>query len=479
MTKGNIDVHCHFFNGAFAFDELLEIGWRWLHDNYPYKDDELIGLKALSIIPPDMEKLINYVASLFETIVRSPEENYNYEQQCYTTSLWNPSQPLITAPLMMDIFFMLDNGSAHQQKSKLLELTGETRAAAFSPSLITEQEIPSFDEFAEEMKKAVIRVYEERVAVRTRDVGLVAKSTPSVAAELDSVISEFKFDKGTEQRSKGLLAGSDVQMTKGYRKHLNALKELKQNNPQTVFPFLAVDPRRIGIEQLVREQVIEGEFLGVKLYCPLGYLPSHPELYPVFKLCIEHDIPITSHTSPGGLPSMCDTISTLSRKRDGTEKTVIFDKSKIKLLQKGDSAQSLFFANPKNWLEVLENRELSKLRVNFAHFGGSDNIKAYADALRKHLPESSMPHNWTTQIINLMERFEHVYADIAYCPDVPLQDIETIIQRHPIVKKRLMFGTDFVMIMMTKEGLEEYFKHYAGINPGLARDNPAAFLRLT
>jgi len=473
MQKGSVDAHCHFFNGAFAFDELLEIGWRWLHDHYPYKQDEQLRLKALNIIPPELEKLINYVASLFAAIIRNPEENYNYEQHCYTASLWKPSGPLITAPLMMDIFFMFDNGSSCKQKSKLLKLPAEKKRAAFSPSLITKQEQYSFDEFAEEMKQKVLRACAERVSRNERALDLKATSTAPVAAELDRVIKEFKSGSGEEPNTRGLTARSDVQMTRGYRKHLKALMDLKKKSPETVFPFLAVDPRRIGIEQLVKMQVIDGKFQGVKLYCPLGYLPSHPDLYPVYKHCIEHDIPITCHTSPGGFQSKCGTISTLSRKRDGTVVKVLFDETTVKRVHEGDTAQSLFFARPQNWLEVLENSEFSKLRINFAHFGGSDHVKAYIAS-----NGSSAPDNWTAEIISLMERFEHVYADIAYCPDVSLQEIEAIIKQHPIVEERLMFGTDFVMIIMTNESLEEYFNHYTVINSRLAGDNAAAFLRL-
>ncbi|MCG8343750.1 MAG: hypothetical protein MI685_01145 [Chlorobiales bacterium] len=49
MNNRNIDVHCHFFNAAFGFNELLEAGWRLLHGDYPYKSDELLKAKALPV----------------------------------------------------------------------------------------------------------------------------------------------------------------------------------------------------------------------------------------------------------------------------------------------------------------------------------------------------------------------------------------------------------------------------------------------
>jgi len=48
--------------------------------------------------------------------------------------------------------------------------------------------------------------------------------------------------------------------------------------------------------------------------------------------------------------------------------------------------------------------------------------------------------------------------------------------RHPVVQSRLMFGTDFVMIMMNKCGLQNYFNHYNGLKTAMVTTNPMAFL---
>lgn len=474
MNKGNIDVHCHFFNFAFAFEELLEIGWRWLHGNYPYKSDELIKPKVKIAFPDELQGLVNYVASFFSTLVRSPEENYDYEQECYKSSQWKPKEPIVTVPLMMDIFFVFDKGGYLQHKTRLEALPATQRKAALTALPVSERDMPSFDAFAEEMKERVIRAYSEKVAGKASD-GMVkaAANTAPVAAELERVIREFKADTAPSVTAKGLPSGGNVQMTRGYRKHLEALKALRKKNPGTVLPFLAVDPRRIGIEKLVQDQVIRGSFHGVKLYCPLGYLPSHPALYPVFQLCVKHNVPVTSHTSPGGFPSLCSRISTSSRKKNGTVVPVVFDKDAFRAeheVKDGEAAQSLFFADPDKWLDVLESPGLGSLRVDFAHFGGQDNVKAYAAG-------SMDSNNWTGRIIRLMERFEHVYADISFCPDDGmLGAITSIMARHPVVQSRLMFGTDFVMIMMNKCGLQNYFNHYNGLKTAMVTTNPMAFL---
>jgi len=474
MNQGNIDIHCHFFNFAFAFDELLEIGWRWLQGNYPYKSDEkLFEPKGIPFLPDELEGVVDYVVSLFRTLAHSPEENYLYEQKSYRESLWNPDEPLITVPLMMDIFFIIDNGNAQQYKSRLESLPAAQRKAALMPMKISDKEKTNFDVFAKDMKKRVIIAISQKNAMNTQGRTAMPAGSAAVAAELDQVIRAFKADMGPSAKPRAVPSGGSVQMTRGYRKHLEALRALRKKNPDTVFPFLALDPRRVGIEKLMRDQVRIDRFRGIKLYCPLGYLPSHPALHPIFKKCIERNIPITAHTSPGGLPSLSGHIATSSQMKNGTIVPVVFDQASFMAthsVENDENAHSLFFADPDKWLEVFECNGFEKLRVNFAHFGGEKHIMAYAEG-------STDTNNWTGKIIRLMKRFENVYSDVSFCPcDSMKHAIETIMEREPVVRERLMFGTDYVMIMLLKCGLSNYFNHYKGINPDMLTTNPRKFL---
>jgi predicted TIM-barrel fold metal-dependent hydrolase len=470
MQNGNIDIHCHFFNISFAFAEVLEIGWRWIHGNYPYKSDEQVRLRALKIIPPELRKLANYVAAYFAAATGSPDEHYDYEQRCCRNSQWHPSQPLMTVPLMMDIFFMFDNGRTEQERTRMLTSPGMQHRDALKVTTVTEDNAAFFDEFAQLMKAEFIPVYKKKASARDLAPALSGKYMTGIRDDLDRVIEDFKgghADEGVRTMSRSCTQ-RNVQMTRGYRKHLQELQRLEQESPAgTVLPFLAVDPRRVGIEELVREQVVEGEFKGVKLYPPLGYLPSHPNLYPVYSLCMKHNIPVTVHTSVGGLLSLCDTIQTRSKKKDGRVVHLTFDK-------KTDKSAALFFSNPAKWVEILENPEFSGLHLNFAHFGGEEHIINLAN----QKPDD--PGNWTAQIIGLMERFSNVYADISYCPnDGMLKYIKAIVERYPIVQQRLMFGTDYIMVMKESSldgSLGNYFNHYTGMYPEMKSVNPAAFL---
>ena len=473
MQNKNIDIHCHFFNISFVFAEVLEIGWRWIHGNYPYKRDERVLLKASGIIPPELKKLARYVASYFAAATGSPEEHYDYEQRCCRNSQWHPSQPLITVPLMMDIYFMFDNGESEPERALMLALPEVLQRDMLDVTTVTEDNGDFFDEFAQVMKAEFIPVYEKRIFARDLASALSAKYKMDIRHDLDLVIADFKAehtDEGVRTMAKSCTKSS-VQMTRGYRKHLKELLRLEKENPAgSVLPFLAVDPRRIGIDELVREQVVDGAFKGVKLYPPLGYLPTHPNLYPIYRLCMEHHIPVTVHTSTGGLLSLCDTIKTRSKKKNGEVVQVSFDK-------KTDKSAALFFSNPANWLEILENSEFSGLHLNFAHFGGEEHIIKLAS---QKPDEPDDPDNWTAQIIGLMERFDNVCADISYCPnDGMLKYIRDIVGRYKIVQKRLMFGTDYIMVMQEYSlggKLKNYFNHYTGIYPEMLTLNPAAFL---
>lgn len=477
MKKGNIDVHCHLLNGRFAFEELLEIGWRWMHDDYPYKDGQMRrSVRSVKLpLPPFIRGLILYAASLFEAVTRDPEGNYRYELDCYAESAFSDSLPLLAVPLMMDIYFIFDDGGAHGRRSTPGTLTLAKRRASLEPLHVGKNLQVPFDAFAEEMKELVLQEVSERMAKEgRRAAAAVSIKKKELAEQLDAIIGECRAPREKKAGTRGSSGAGDVQMTRGYRNHIDALGEIRRKNPDSVFPFLAVDPRRIGIDRLVNDHVLHGDFQGVKLYCPLGYLPSHPDLNPVFRICIANGIPVTAHTSPGGFPSQSGEIRTFSRKKDGSVVPVFFNKAAFVKKRKpagGECAASLFFADPLNWLEVLESPGFENLKVNFAHFGGEENIRAFAGGKAK-------ADNWTACIVELMERYDNVYADISYCPgsDMPSL-IEKIVRVHPKAGQRLMFGTDYVMLMINGCGLTSYFNEYMALPPAMLSDNAARFLK--
>lgn len=469
MIINPVDVHCHFFNVKFAFRELLEIGWRRAIGNYPYQRDDMPLSKERSVSEPDLDSLLKYVARLLATALQSAEDNYKLEQKCYKKGLWNYAAPLITVPLMMDIFFMLDDGSSLKNRTMPAGLPEDEEKRVFGTTLIPQESLDSFTRLAMKLKADVIQTFEKERIQRGLTGAPKRERLDLVWKELDDVISEFQHPEMEEKQDVCRTIEGGVQMTRGFRKHLLELQELKNKNHKTVLPFLAVDPRRTGIEKLVKELILPGIFKGIKLYPPLGYLPTHPDLYPIYQLCIENDIPVTTHTSPGGMKNMCKQLQTKSRKQDGT----------IDIITTSADNPVELFATPNNWRAILENKKYSNLRLNFAHFGGSEAIQKYANFLIKGKKSALISANWSYQIIQLMIEFENVYADFSYCPEKQtIENINILIEHHPILKTRLMFGTDFVMVMKEASmgGLENYFRNCAGMGSAIHADNAMKFL---
>ena len=127
----------------------------------------------------------------------------------------------------------------------------------------------------------------------------------------------------------------------------------------------------------------------------------------------------------------------------------------------------MIFGDPANWGPVLD--QYPKLRIDFAHFGNNG-------------------ANWAEKIVDLMERpGNNIFTDLAcYTDPEKLKTAKAMLKANPILKKRLMFGTDFdVMLLTDFIDLQGYFDRF---NPAvgkifseeemdaMSRDVPRSFL---
>ena len=84
------------------------------------------------------------------------------------------------------------------------------------------------------------------------------------------------------------------------------LKALADKYPDQIIPFVHIDPRSqtafSGPEpvEFIKE-FHEAGFKGIKLYPPLGYSPQDELLRPIYAYASEHDLPIMTHCSRGGV----------------------------------------------------------------------------------------------------------------------------------------------------------------------------------
>lgn len=239
-----------------------------------------------------------------------------------------------------------------------------------------------------------------------------------------------------------------------------------------VLPFIGLDPRRFVFDgdgmilgpaeikadlktflqsrgvidensdgRLPRTSLKSGDILGVKLYPPLGF-----HVYPndsaeregylaVYELLAEYQIPITVHCQEGSYNLADNDLVT--------------------------------FTHPKNWGRVLEtNENLAKLRINLGHFGGESEVAAAIewtniDDSHQDLLATGPTHTgWSSEIIKLLKKYEHTYADISafdYRQEKCCASLLWLLAydeagkfdeygAYPLAKK-LMWGSDYPMIL--------------------------------
>jgi predicted TIM-barrel fold metal-dependent hydrolase len=213
--------------------------------------------------------------------------------------------------------------------------------------------------------------------------------------------------------------------------------------PGRIFPFVAVNSRRPEHFSLM-EAALNGQgFIGVKLYPSLGFAIDSPELFKVYAYCEEREIPLLMHCSEGGFYYSDET--------------------------RGNS-------DPVLWQAILEKHD--KLKICFGHFGGAKNLTSSA------IPETC----WTSTILNLMEQYEGVYADIAFHSE-PMEGGQaetnyfanlTRLLKEVRYRSRVLFGTDYFLSRqrLTETSYRDYFRSH--LSPEdfeqISELNPAAYL---
>lgn len=143
------------------------------------------------------------------------------------------------------------------------------------------------------------------------------------------------------------------------------------------------------------------------MYTRLGFHPDDNGMIPLYQHCIKNDLPIVVHTSNEGFPAFYNWKYTEN-------------------------------ANPSAWSNVLAKNP--KLRINFAHFGGSSEV-------------------WSNKIIDYMEMYDNVYADLSYSVEKTIETTLKYWKSHPIVQERLLFGTDYPMTTFLGS-LDNYYDNF-------------------
>lgn len=211
-----------------------------------------------------------------------------------------------------------------------------------------------------------------------------------------------------------------------------------------VHPFIGFDPRRHArskqnrdIESALDLVVLAVEkygFIGVKLYPPMGFRPidnapiqldrvtamsaqeageADEALRELYRYCSEQDVPITAHCN----------------------------------FSNGAHASYYGFSDPLSWAKVLE--EFPDLRLNLGHFGGA--------ATHRDRKQSQV-NDWPDRIAALAQDDNLLFADVgnhriedADVATAYLRRLDYLFTKHPVMKRRLMYGSDWSMLALLPE----------------------------
>jgi len=234
-----------------------------------------------------------------------------------------------------------------------------------------------------------------------------------------------------------------------------------------------------------------GMFWGVKMYPRLGYSPadftSYPTLLDFYKECSAKKIPLTAHCAPGGMAiadyflyERYDEQRFLDASRNNTGYTLKDAAKRFDGVVKGTTGRD----SPSEWAKVL--KEVPDLKLNLAHFGGSDTWKEIGGfekagkelekrggANPKKYDDYDKYGDWIRKIAELVQDHTNVYTDISYFVnndpswffkvgydrEEVAEDLSYLINKYSGLKDRIMMGTDWYMIEIDKQkGPGDYFR---------------------
>ncbi|MCG8696580.1 MAG: amidohydrolase family protein [Bacteroidales bacterium] len=249
----------------------------------------------------------------------------------------------------------------------------------------------------------------------------------------------------------------------GYDKQLDEMKVLKMRYNENIYPFLAVDPRRENMAQIILDNVGKGKaFHGIKLYAPNGYSPSDPHLFDdasqfidgmcLYSWCTKNSIPVLAHCSNAGFATFAMELEVMGDVNIDDQITHYDIPTKITFknnIFKGGFSEAVkerakTLNHPKIWEIVLTKHD--KLQLCLAHFGGASD-------------------DWRKDIAKLMGRFTNLYTDLS-CISVPeiLEGIKTDYYeaKDPIIE-RISYGSDFYFNMIFSPSFKYYYENFTNI----------------
>jgi len=266
--------------------------------------------------------------------------------------------------------------------------------------------------------------------------------------------------------------GIKGKINKNYRTQISDMKNLRDRYPGKILPFIAIDPNNPQATDIFIKAFSEDNFFGVKIYPSLGYLPTHPILMDIFRICEEKNIPIVTHCGGAEVRNshkILKNVEGIEYNHNKTGEFIKIDKNRTKFLPTKNDYK-YYFNNPINWYPVLKS--FPKLRLNFAHFGSTEEWVKLAKGKN---------NSWVLRIMDFMYNFEYVYADLSFnIFEQKLYDfVRKKIEDNKILREKTLYGSDWYMIA-TKGHFRNIKTNFItsmgdGLMEDISRNNPLRF----
>ncbi len=224
----------------------------------------------------------------------------------------------------------------------------------------------------------------------------------------------------------------------GLEEQLEDVRKLYTKFPDAVIPFIAVDPRRKGIFELVKKYIEVHGFRGIKIYPRLGFYPNDKALKPIYEYAQNNKIPVLSHCSRGGVYTKRIEDSMLNHPTRG----------RVQKMKAKDFSH--YFTEPRNYVEILT--EFPNLKLCLAHFGGNSEWDSYLEQPWDPDHPNKKYTSWVPEIVDMMKEHTNLYTDISYTAFhsdryFPLMSIFLDDEK---IKDRILFGSDYYMVEREK-----------------------------
>ncbi|MDA3780904.1 MAG: amidohydrolase family protein [Bacteroidales bacterium] len=289
---------------------------------------------------------------------------------------------------------------------------------------------------------------------------------------LDYYLNEFAYEKNIicTPLMMDLSEAWFFEPKKSMKEQITELKTLMKS--RAIMPFLAIDPRKAekhGDDNLYNlfMQAFTGEnkFYGVKVYPALGYLPSDPQLMPIYQICEAKNIPITSHCGGTTIRTNKNNITVKGLQIINNEVVSYIDTIHEKGKEKANRLN-----NPLLWEPVLKTYK--NLKLNLGHFGGVSEWEKYPNTTKQ---------NRISEINRLMKEYKNLYADFSFniTKDETFNNLSHALDNNEIFRERAMFGTDYWVVLSGGDFKKNQRKFITQINQYkdlLMQANPKKFL---